>query len=139
MEYPVIVLFIRTFIGLFSRSLSTINAVDIGTVLVREALKKVLLKSVLIDNLILGHVLQASQEQNSASQVSLKSGISIEVPAISINLVCCSGFRAIALGLPIGATVARILTSLINTRKKGTRKENLVLFELGCQGVAMTI
>ncbi len=101
MEHPVIVSIVRTPIGSFGGSLSTMTAVDIGTVVVKEALKRASLKPELVDNVILGHVLQAGQGQNTARQVGLRSGIPIEVPAITINQVCGSGLRAISLAAQI--------------------------------------
>jgi acetyl-CoA C-acetyltransferase len=89
----------RTAIGGFSGSLSTLSAVEIGTV----ALKAVLAESGVspndVDEVILGQVLTAGVGQNPARQTAIKSGIPADKTAMTINQVCGSGLRAVALGL----------------------------------------
>lgn len=91
----------RTPVGSFGGALSTIPPVELGSIVVRELLKRNSLNPALIDEVILGCVLQAGQGQNVARQVSLRSGIPQEVPCMTINKVCASGLRAVTLASQI--------------------------------------
>jgi acetyl-CoA C-acetyltransferase len=87
----------RTALGKFGGSLSSVPAAEIGAIAVKEAISRAGIKPSDVDDVLLGCVLQSSQGQNVARQVSLKAGIPQEVPAITLNQVCGSGLRAVNL------------------------------------------
>ena len=97
MKEVVIVDAIRTPVGSFGGSLKSIPAVELGTIVVKEIIKRNNLDPAKVDELIFGCVLQAGQGQNVARQIVIKSGIPMEVPAMTINKVCASGLRAVSL------------------------------------------
>ena len=97
MESAVIVSAVRTPIGRFGGGLSTVPAVDLGGVAIAEALKRVRVEPGQVDEVIMGNVLFAGQGMNPARQSSLKAGLPVEVPAMTINKVCGSGLKAVAL------------------------------------------
>ncbi len=97
MKEVVIVDAIRTPVGSFGGSLKGVPAVELGTIVVKEIIKRNHLDPAKVDELIFGCVLQAGQGQNVARQIVIKSGIPMEVPAMTINKVCASGLRAVSL------------------------------------------
>jgi acetyl-CoA C-acetyltransferase len=97
MKEVVIVDAIRTPVGSFGGSLKSIPAVELGTIVVKEIIKRNHFDPAKVDELIFGCVLQAGQGQNVARQIVIKSGIPMEVPAMTINKVCASGLRAVSL------------------------------------------
>ena len=97
MEQAVVVSAVRTPVGSFGKSLSTISAVNLGVVAVKEALRRAGLDPGQVDEVILGNVLQAGLGQNPARQVSIHSGIPKEVPAFTVNKVCASGLKSVCL------------------------------------------
>ncbi|HRZ27827.1 MAG TPA: acetyl-CoA C-acetyltransferase [Spirochaetota bacterium] len=97
MRDVVIASIVRTPVGSFGGALKNVPAVKLGTIAIKEALKRASIKPELVDNVVLGQVLQAAQGQNAARQVLIHSGIPQEVPALTINKVCGSGLRAVAL------------------------------------------
>lgn len=97
MEQAVIVSAVRTPVGSFGKSLSTISAVNLGVVAVKEALRRASLDPGQVDEVILGNVLQAGLGQNTARQVSIHSGIPKEVPAFTVNKVCASSLKSVCL------------------------------------------
>ncbi|TBL52044.1 acetyl-CoA C-acetyltransferase [Obesumbacterium proteus] len=97
MENVVIVSATRTAVGSFNGSLSSISAVSLGEIVIREALKRAGLDVGLVDEVIMGNVLQAGLGQNPARQAALKAGIGLQVPAYSVNKVCGSGLKCVAL------------------------------------------
>ncbi len=94
----VIVSALRTAIGNLNGALSTLPAHKLGEAVIRETLAKTGVKGDEISEVILGQVLTAAQGQNPARQASLNAGVSQEAPAMTINQVCGSGLRAVALG-----------------------------------------
>lgn len=94
----VIVSAVRTPIGSFNGSLSSIPAHDLGSTVIREALRRSKVKPEEVSEVILGQVLTAAQGQNPARQASIHSGIPHSVPAWIVNQLCGSGLRAVALG-----------------------------------------
>ena len=86
----------RTAIGRLLGSLKDFSATDLGGIAIRGALEKTGVKPTDIDYVIMGHVLQAGAGQNSARQAALNAGLSMNVPAITINKLCLSGINAIA-------------------------------------------
>ena len=132
MKEVVIVSGSRTAVGAFGGSLKTVPVVELGTIVMKDAIKKAGLKPVLsedmklaipdalkdqgkieleaaydwdeaskpvvIDEVIMGNVLQAGQGQNTARQAMIRAGIPKETPAVTINKICGSGLKAIAMG-----------------------------------------
>lgn len=95
-EPAVILSAVRTPIGSFGGSLKDLSAVDLGAIVVREALSRAAVPGSEVGDVILGCVLQAGNGMNVARQVSLKAGLPQEVPAETINRVCGSGLQAVA-------------------------------------------
>ena len=89
---------LRTAIGTFGGSLKNIQAHNLGSIVVKETIKKSKLKFSEIDELIMGQVLTSSTGQNPARQAAVQAGIPIEKTAYIINQVCGSGLRAVAAG-----------------------------------------
>jgi len=89
---------LRTAIGTFNGSLKNMQAHELGSIVIKEVIKKSNLKPDNIDDLIMGQVLTASTGQNPARQAGMKAGLPIEKPAYLINQVCGSGLRSIAAG-----------------------------------------
>jgi len=87
----------RTPIGSFGGALASVPAADLGRTVIEEALKRAGISGEQIDETIMGHVLQANQGQNTARQAGLNAGIPKERPAVTINQVCGSGLRAVAM------------------------------------------
>jgi len=88
---------VRTPIGAFLGSLSGISAVELGQVVIAEALKRGKIDPAEVSEVIMGHVLTAGLGQNPARQASIKAGVPKEVSAMTINQVCGSGLKAVAL------------------------------------------
>ena len=86
----------RTAIGNFRGSLASVSAVELGTVAVHELLKQNGLSGKEIDEVVLGCILQAGLGQNVARQVALLAGIPKEKTALTVNMVCGSGLRAVS-------------------------------------------
>jgi len=89
---------LRTAIGTFNGSLKNMEAHDLGSIVIKENIKKSKLKFNEVDEVIMGQVLTSAAGQNPARQAAIKAGIPIEKTAYVINQVCGSGLRAIAAG-----------------------------------------
>ncbi|MBQ9421398.1 MAG: acetyl-CoA C-acetyltransferase [Lachnospiraceae bacterium] len=87
----------RTAIGSFGGTLKNISAAKLGSIVVKEALKRAGIDPASVDDVYFGNVLQAGSGQNVARQVSLGAGIPKEVPATTINIVCGSGLKTVAM------------------------------------------
>ena len=87
----------RTAVGNFGGSLSKIPAVELGTVVVKELLKRNNLKGEEVDDVLIGSVLTAGQGQNVARQIAIGAGIPNDKTAMTINMVCGSGLRTVAM------------------------------------------
>lgn len=85
----------RTAIGTMGGSLSTTPVVDLGAIVIKEALKRAGVKPECVDQVYMGCVIQAGQGQNVARQSAIKAGLPIEVPAVTMNVVCGSGLNAV--------------------------------------------
>ena len=85
----------RTAIGKMGGALSNTPAADLGAIVIKEALNRAGVKPELVDEVKMGCVIQAAQCQNVARQASIKAGLPIEVPAITINVVCGSGLKCV--------------------------------------------
>lgn len=88
---------VRTPIGSFSGSLAGYSAAQLGSIVIRAALEQTGLAPAEIDDVILGQVLTAGVGMNPARQAALGAGLSIESTALTLNQVCGSGLRAVAL------------------------------------------
>lgn len=97
MKEVVIVSACRTAIGKFGGTLKNVSAVDLGAAVVKEAVKRAGIAPEQVDEVIFGNVLQAGLGQNPARQVSIKAGLPIECTAMTINIVCGSGLKSVAL------------------------------------------
>lgn len=98
MKEVVIIDALRTPIGKYHGQLKQLSAVELGTAVTKEMIARNATLASEIKQVIFGNVLQAGVGQNPARQVALKSGLSVEVPATTINEVCGSGLKAAALG-----------------------------------------
>ncbi|CAI1856895.1 acetyl-CoA C-acetyltransferase [Serratia fonticola] len=97
MESIVIVSAVRTAIGNFNGALAPVSATDLGSLVLREAMVRAGIGGDQVDEVILGNVLQAGLGQNPARQALLKSGIPDTVSAYTVNKVCGSGLKSVAL------------------------------------------
>ena len=88
----------RTAIGSFGGSLKNTPAVDMGAIVVKEALKRANVAPENVDELMFGCILTAGQGQNPARQVSVKAGIPYSVPAYTVGMVCGSGMKSVIEG-----------------------------------------
>ncbi|MFQ5563884.1 MAG: acetyl-CoA C-acetyltransferase [Parvularculaceae bacterium] len=89
----------RTGVGSFNGTLATTPAAKLGEIVISAALERAGLKGGDVDETVMGHVLQAAQGQNTARQAAMGAGVPKERPAMTINQVCGSGLRAVALGM----------------------------------------
>ena len=85
----------RTAIGTMGGSLSTTPAAELGAIVIKEALNRAGVKPADVDQVYMGCVIQAGQGQNVARQASIKAGLPIEVPAVTMNVVCGSGLNCV--------------------------------------------
>lgn len=97
MKEVVIVSAVRTAIGSYNGSLAEVSAVELGALVIKEAITRAEIDPAEVEEVIMGNVLQAGLGQNPARQSALKAGLTIEVPALSINKVCGSGLEAVNL------------------------------------------
>jgi acetyl-CoA C-acetyltransferase len=97
MEDVVIVSAVRTPVGKFQGALSALTAPQLGAIVVREAVRRAGLEAAQVDECIMGNVLSAGLGQNPARQAAIFGGLPYEVAALTINKVCGSGLKAVAL------------------------------------------
>jgi acetyl-CoA C-acetyltransferase len=97
MREAVILAACRTAIGKFQGSLSPFSAVELGACVVREVVRRAGIEPSSVDEIIMGNVVSAGLGQNPARQAGLKGGLSSSVAAMTINKVCGSGLKAVAL------------------------------------------
>ena len=98
MSHIVIVSAARTAVGSFNGALSSLPAHELGAVAIRAAIERAGLDPAEIEEVVLGQVLQAGAGQGPARQAAMKAGVPQEAPAWSLNQLCGSGLRAVALG-----------------------------------------
>jgi len=89
----------RTAIGSFGKGLKDIPVVDLGTKVIKTVVERADIDPDVVDNVIMGIVLQAGQGQNPARQASIKAGLDVEIPAMSINKLCGSGLKSVNLAV----------------------------------------
>lgn len=97
MKEVVIVSAVRTPIGAFGGSLSSVSVVELGIAVVKAAIERAGISADLVQELYLGNVLQANVGQAPAKQVALGSGLSTNTPCTTINKVCASGMKSVML------------------------------------------
>lgn len=85
----------RTAVGSMGGTLSTVPAADLGAVVIKEAINRAGVKPEAVDQVYMGCVIQAGLGQNVARQASIKAGLPIEVPAVTMNVVCGSGLNCV--------------------------------------------
>ncbi len=85
----------RTAIGTMGGSLSGIPAAELGAIVIKEAVNRAGIKPSDVDQVYMGCVIQAGQGQNVARQATIKAGLPIEVPAVTMNVVCGSGLNCV--------------------------------------------
>ncbi|MBQ5376378.1 MAG: acetyl-CoA C-acyltransferase, partial [Lachnospiraceae bacterium] len=85
----------RTAIGKMGGALSTVPATELGSIVIKEALNRAGVKPEQVDHVYMGCVIQAGQGQNVARQASIKAGLPVEVPAVTVNVVCGSGLNCV--------------------------------------------
>ena len=85
----------RTAIGKFGGTLANVPAVELGSIVIKEALNRANVKPEQVDHVYMGCVIQAGLGQNVARQASLKAGLPIETPAVTVNVVCGSGLNCV--------------------------------------------
>ncbi|HHU6672180.1 acetyl-CoA C-acyltransferase [Klebsiella pneumoniae] len=90
-----IVAAVRTPIGSFRGAFAPLSAVDLGAAVVRGLLERCQLPAAAVDELIFGQVLTAGCGQNPARQTALRAGLPVDTPAVTVNLVCGSGLKAV--------------------------------------------
>lgn len=88
---------VRTAIGNFGGTISSLSATELGTIVVKNLLARNKLNGEEVDEVLMGNVLQAGQGQNMARQVAIHAGIPNEKTAMTINMVCGSGLRTVTL------------------------------------------
>lgn len=99
MTEVVIVVAVRTPIGSFGGSLKDISTVDLGSLVIKNAIERAGLEPEQVDEVIMGNVLGAGLGQNVARQMSVHAGVPVTVPAFTINKVCGSGLKAVQLAV----------------------------------------
>ena len=85
----------RTAIGKMGGALSSVSAADLGAIVIKEALNRAGVPADQVSEVLMGCVIQAGLGQNVARQASIKAGLPVEVPAVTINVVCGSGLNCV--------------------------------------------
>jgi acetyl-CoA C-acetyltransferase len=98
MKEIVIVAAVRTPVGKFQGGLSELSAVQLGAIPIRDAIRRAGVDAASVDECIMGCVLPAGLGQNPARQAALHAGLPESTSALTVNMVCGSGLRAVALG-----------------------------------------
>jgi acetyl-CoA C-acetyltransferase len=98
METAVILEGARTPIGKFLGGFSEISTIELGVLAVNEALRRANVEPEQVEQTIIGHARQAGNGPNTGRQVSVRSGIPVEVSAYNVNMACASGMKAVQLG-----------------------------------------
>jgi acetyl-CoA C-acetyltransferase len=98
MKEVVVVAAVRTPVGRFQGALADLSAIDLGAIAVGEVVRRAGIDADAVDECVMGCVIAAGLGQNPARQVALRAGLPDSVSAFTINMVCGSGLRAVALG-----------------------------------------
>ncbi|MCI1820686.1 MAG: acetyl-CoA C-acetyltransferase [Megasphaera sp.] len=97
MKEVVIVSACRTAVGKYGGAFKDVSAIDLGAVVIEEAVKRAGISKDIIDEVLMGNVLQAGLGQNPARQAMIKAGLPVKVPALTVNKVCGSGLRTVSM------------------------------------------
>ncbi len=109
---PVILSACRTAVGKFGRSLVGVSAPRLGSVVVKEALKRASVRSGAVEEVIFGNVISAGMGQNPARQVAIHAGIPVSIGSVTVNKVCGSSLKAVMLAAQaIKATDAELVVA----------------------------
>ena len=87
----------RTAIGTMGGALSTVPAAELGSIVIKEALNRAGVKAEQVDHVYMGCVIQAGLGQNVARQASIKAGLPVTTPAVTVNVVCGSGLNCVTM------------------------------------------
>ncbi len=93
----------RTAIGRYNGALASLDAIDIGSAVIKEVMKRTGIQKEAVQEVIMGQVLQAGLGQNPARQAAIRAGLPENVPAFTVNKVCGSGLKSVVLA---GQTIA---------------------------------
>jgi acetyl-CoA C-acetyltransferase len=104
MQQAVIVSAVRTAIGKFGGSLAKVAAPELGALVIKEAIARAGLTPEQVEGVIMGQVLCAGSGQNPARQATIKAGLPLATPAMTINVVCGSGLKSVMLAAQAIAT-----------------------------------
>ncbi|MFB0518679.1 MAG: acetyl-CoA C-acetyltransferase [Acidobacteriota bacterium] len=99
MERLVITSAVRTPIGSFGGTLKDISPIDLGAIVIKEALNRSGIQLQEVDEVIMGNILQAGLGQNPARQAAVKAGIPFNIPSHTVNKVCASGMKSVMLAV----------------------------------------
>ncbi len=88
---------VRTAIGKFNGSLASLGAVDIGSEVIKEVVRRTALKGEEVEEVIMGNVLQSGLGQNPARQAAIRAGLPQNIPAFTVNKVCGSGLKSVVI------------------------------------------
>ncbi len=88
---------VRTALGRFNGALASLNTIDIGSEVIREVIRRTSISGKEIDEVIMGNVLQAGLGQNPARQAAIRAGLPDNIPAFTVNKVCGSGLKSVAI------------------------------------------
>ncbi|MHC5239401.1 acetyl-CoA C-acetyltransferase [Enterococcus sp. LJL51] len=86
---------VRTAIGKYGGALANTSVVDLGAIVIKEAIKRAGIAPDQVDEVSMGAVLQAGMGQNIARQAAIKAGLPVEVPAQTLNILCGSGLKSV--------------------------------------------
>lgn len=101
MREVAIVSAVRTPVGSYGGALKDMSVVELGVVAAKAAISRANISEFEIDEVIIGNILSAGQGQNIARQIAIKAGLPVETPAMTLNILCGSGLRAISLAAQI--------------------------------------
>jgi acetyl-CoA C-acetyltransferase len=88
---------VRTAIGRFNGSLASLNTIDLGSAVIKELMRRTSITRDSVEEVIMGNVLQAGLGQNPARQAAIRGGLPENIPAFTLNKVCGSGLKSVAL------------------------------------------
>ncbi len=88
---------VRTAVGRYNGSLASLDAVELGSIVIKELVARTSIEGNEVDEVIMGNVIQAGLGQNSARQSAIKAGLPQQVPCFTVNKVCGSGVKSVAL------------------------------------------
>lgn len=101
---------VRTAIGSFNGSLSPFSAIDLGATVIRDLIKRTAINEEEVEEVIMGNVIQAGLGQNPARQALIMAGLPEHIPSFTVNKVCGSGLKSVAIA---GQSIAAGETNLV--------------------------